>query len=186
MLITAEAIVPFPRSLVYTTYQDKLVELVPYMPNVHSVEVKSRRQENERIYCVNFWQGGGRMPLAVKAVLGEAMLSWTEYATWDESNFTLEWRIETHAFTKAVYCAGKNCFLENNDTTIIATRSELRIDPEQIEGFPQSFMGQIVSVIENFLEKKIVLNFIQMSEGIDNYLKRIAKPEVEDYIPNPQ
>ncbi len=175
MLITAEMCIPFPRSLVYITYRDKLVELVPYLPNVRSVEVKSRREENERVDCVNLWHGGGRIPLAVRTVLGEAMLSWTEYATWDESNLTLEWRIETHAFTKAVFCAGKNCFLDNNGTTIIETKGELRIDPDKIEGLPQPLRGQIASTVENFLEKKIVPNLIQMSEGVHNYLEQTSK-----------
>ena len=174
MLITAELRIPFPRFLVYTTYRDRLVELVPYMPNARSVEVKSRRSENERIYCVNFWRGGGRIPLALRAALGEAMLSWTEYDIWDESNFTLEWRIETHAFTKAVLCAGKNRFLEDNGTTTIETRGELRIAPEQLEGFPQSLKGKIASIVENFLGKKIVPNLIQMSSGVHNYLKQTA------------
>ena len=172
MLINAEMCIPFPRSLVYITYRDQLVELVPYLPNVRSVEVKSCREENERVYCVNLWHGGGRIPLAVRAVLGEAMLSWTEYATRDESNFTLEWQIETHAFTKAVFCAGKNCFLDNNGTTIIETKGELRIDPDKIEGFPQPLRGQIASTVENFLEKKIVPNLIQMREGVHNYLEQ--------------
>jgi hypothetical protein len=174
MLITADLRLPFPRSLVYTTYRDKLVELVPYMPNIRSVEVKSRREEDGRIYCVNCWHGGGRIPLAVRAVIGQAMLSWTEYDNWDESNFTLEWQIETHAFTEAVFCAGKNRFLEDNGTTIIETRGELKIEPEQIEGFPQSLKGKIARIVENFLGKKIVPNLIQMSEGVQNYLEQTA------------
>ena len=39
MLINAEMPIPFPRPLVYITYRDKLGELVPYIPNVRSVEV---------------------------------------------------------------------------------------------------------------------------------------------------
>ncbi len=137
--------------------------------------MKSRQEENKRIYCVNLWRGGGRMPLAVRAVLGETMLSWTDYETWDESNFTLEWSIETHAFTEAVFCAGKNCFLENNGATIIETRGELRIEPAQLKGFPQSLKGQIATMVEKFLEKKIVLNHIQMGEVVHNYLEQTAK-----------
>ena len=140
-----------------------------------SVEVKSRREEKERVDCVNLWHGGGRIPLAVRTLLVEAMLEWTEYATWDESNFTLEWRIETHAFTKAVFCAGKNCFLDNNGTTIIETKGELRIDPDKIEGLPQPLRGQIASTVENFLEKNIGPNLRQMSEGVHNYLEQTTK-----------
>ena len=175
MLITADVSIPFPRSLVYLTYRDQLVELVPYLPNVRSVEVKSRREENKRVYCVNFWHGGGRIPLALRALLGEAMLSWTEYDTWDESNYTLEWRIETQAFTEAVFCRGKNCFLENNSTTIIQTRGELSIDPEQLEGLTRFFKGKAASIVENFLGNKIVPNLIQMSKGVRNYLEQTTR-----------
>ena len=175
MLITADVSIPFPRPLVYITYRDQLVELVPYLPNVRSVEVKSRREENERVHCINFWHGGGRIRLPLRALLGEAMLSWTEYNTWDSSNYTLEWRIETHAFTEAVFCTGSNCFLESNGTTIIETRGELSIDSEQIEGFPESIKGKIASIVENFLGKKIAPNLIQMSKGVHNYLEQTTR-----------
>ena len=177
MLITADVSIPFPRSLVYQTYRDKLVELLPYIPNVRSVEVKSRQEENEQVYSVNVWRGGGSIPLVIRAALGEALLSWTEYNTWNESNFTLEWRIETNAFTKAVFCTGKNCFLENNGSTLIKTRGELRIDPAQIEGFSPSLKGKIAKTVENFLGKKIVPNLRQMSKGVHHYLEQSATNE---------
>jgi len=174
MLISADLSLPFSRSLVYRTYRDRLVELVPYIPNIRAVEIKSRRQENEQLFCTNIWHGGGKIPLAFRAVMGEAMLSWTEYDIWDESNFTLEWRIETHAFTEAVFCAGKNCFLGNNDTTLIETRGEMKIDPGQIKGFPQPFRDKIARITENFLGKTIVPNLIQMSKGVHHYLEQTA------------
>ncbi len=172
MLINADVTIPFPSSLVYLTYRDKLVELVPYLPNVRSVEVKSRREENQQVHCVNLWHGGGRIPLALRTLLGDGMLSWTEYNTWDESQYTVEWRIETHVFTEAVFCGGKNCFLEKNGTTIIETRGELRIDPKKIEGFPESLKGKIAGMVENFLGKKIVPNLLQMGQEVHNYLER--------------
>lgn len=172
MLINADVSLPFPRALVYPTYRDKLVELLPYIPNVRSVEIKSRCEENEQVYSVNLWRGGGKIPIVVRGILGEGMLSWTEYNTWNESDFTLEWRIETHAFTEAVFCEGKNIFVENNGTTIIKTRGELKIDPQKIEGFSPSLKGQIAKTVENFLGKKIVPNLIEMSEGVNHYLKK--------------
>jgi len=55
---------------------------------------------------LNEWHGGGEIPVVARAVLSEAMLSWTDLATWNESEFTTEWHIKTHAFTEAVHCAG--------------------------------------------------------------------------------
>ncbi len=178
MLINADLSIPFPRPLVYITYRDNLRELVPYMPNVHDIEVKSRRCDNQLIYCINFWRGGGQIPLALRAILSEAMLSWTEYQTWDESNFTLEWQIETQAFTKAVFCAGQNRFLSKNGTTVIENRTELRINPESIEGVPQFLKKQIASTLEKFLGQKIVANFIQTREGIQKYLEQTVTNQI--------
>ncbi len=70
MLINVDLSVPFPRSLVYITYRDKLLDLVSSLPNVRSVEARSRRQENGLIYSVNVWHGGGQIPLALRTPSG--------------------------------------------------------------------------------------------------------------------
>ncbi|MDJ0734473.1 MAG: hypothetical protein QNJ47_10440 [Nostocaceae cyanobacterium] len=175
MNISTNSRIPFPRSLVYSTYRDKLVELVPYMPNVRGIQVMSRRQENGQIYCVNQWHGGGEIPMAARAILSDDMLSWTEYNTWKDTECILEWHIETHAFTEAVHCAGVNRFLEDNGATVIESRGKLSIDPKEIKGVPQFIAGQIAKVVEDFLGSKIQPNLLQMSEGVNNYLQHQAK-----------
>ncbi|MDJ0615402.1 MAG: hypothetical protein QNJ63_01440 [Calothrix sp. MO_192.B10] len=172
MNISNNTSIPFARSLVYATFRDKLVELVPYMPNVRDIKVKSRREEDGQIYCVNEWHGGGEIPMAARAILSEEMLSWTEYNTWKGEDFTLEWSIETHAFTEAVRCAGINRFLENNGNTVIESRGQLIIDPKEIKGVPQFLTGQIARVVEDFLGQKIKPNLLQMSEGVRKYLQQ--------------
>ncbi len=134
MFISVDTHIPFPRSLVYATYRDKLVELVPYLPNVRRIEFKSRREEGDLIHFVNEWHGGGEIPVVARAVLSEAMLSWTDLATWNESKFMTEWHIKTHAFTEAVHCAGEHRFKEVDRVTLIETRGELAINTKQIKG----------------------------------------------------
>lgn len=172
MLICADTKIPFPRSLVYATYRDKLVELVPYMPNVRYITVKSRREADGKVDSVNEWHGGSEIPVAARAVLSEDMLSWTEYNTWNETEFTLEWRIETHAFTEAVKCSGTNRFLEDGNNTIIESRGELVIDPKQIKGVPFFLTGTIAHVVEDFLGKNIEPNLLAMSTGVMQYLEQ--------------
>jgi hypothetical protein len=171
MIISTTARIPFPRSLVYATFRDKLVELVPYMPNVRTIEVKSRREEKGCVFSINEWHGGGEVPVAARAILSEAMLSWTEYNTWNDADFTLEWHIQTHAFTEAVRCAGKNLFVEDGTTTRVESLGELSIDQKQIKGFPPFLMGPVASIVEEFLGKKIEPNLLQMSQGVSQYLE---------------
>ncbi|RAM48458.1 MAG: hypothetical protein C6Y22_27800 [Hapalosiphonaceae cyanobacterium JJU2] len=175
MLISADTRISFPRSLVYATYRDKLVELIPYMPNIRQIEVKSRREEDRRVYSINEWHGGGEIPLAARAILSEDMLSWTEYNTWNEAEFLVEWQIKTHVYTEAVYCAGKNRFLADGDRTIIKSRGELTIDSKQIKGVPWFIASKVADIVEDFLGKKIEPNLLQMSEGVRQFLERQAK-----------
>ncbi len=175
MLIRADLQLPFPRDLVYATYRDKLVELLPYMPDVRSLTVKSRQAEGEKVYCVYEWHGGGEIPIAARAILSESMLSWTEHDLWNESEFGVEWRIETHAFAEAVYCTGKNRFIADGNSTTIESRGELKIDPAQIKGVPSFMTGGIARVVEDFLGKKIEPNLRQMGEGVRHYLESAAK-----------
>ena len=102
------------------------------------------------------------------------MLSWTEHDLWNEAEFGLEWRIETHAFTAAVSCAGKNRFIADGNTTVIESRGELKIDPTQIKGVPSFLANGVARVVEDFLGKKIEPNLRQMSEGVRHYLETEA------------
>lgn len=174
MIIKSSVYLPFPRLLVYITYRDKLVELVPYLPNVCRIEVKLRREEGGLIYFMNEWHGGGEIPVVARAVLSQAMLSWTDLATWNESEFTTEWHIKTHAFTEAVHCAGVHRFKEAENDTLIETRGKLAIDTKQLKGVPQLLAGTVGRTVEDFLSKKIVPNLLQVSEGIRH--SRVIRP----------
>lgn len=175
MLVSADTHIPFPRPLVYTTYRDKLIELVSYLPDVQQIEVKSRREENNLIHLVNEWHGGGDIPFVARAIISESMLSWTDIATWNESDFTTQWHVKTHAFTEAVRCVGVHRFKEIGSGTLIETRGELAIDTNQIEGIPQLLAGTVGRTVEDFLSNKIKPNLLQVSEGVRLYLEQSQK-----------
>ena len=172
MIISADTYIPFTRDLVYATYRDKLLELRPYMPNVRSIKVISHRQEAGLDYYVNQWQGGGDIPMAARAIINENLLTWDEYNTWNEADYTQEWYIKTQAFTEAVLCTGKNRFIAEENATRVQVRGELSIDAQKIKGFPSFMVGGIARVIEEFLGTKIGPNLVQMAEGVRQYLEK--------------
>lgn len=172
MIISTRTYLPFPRSLVYSTYRDRLPELIPYMPNIRGVAIKSREERGEHIEQVNEWYGGGDIPSAARSILDESMLSWTEHALWNEANFTTAWKIKTHAYTEAVLCKGHNRFLEHEQGTLITSEGELSIDSRQIKNVPSFIAKMVGGVVEDFLGKKIEPNLIQMSEGVHRYLEQ--------------
>src|SRR4051794_424882 len=173
MLLQADAKILFPRPLVFEVYRDKLHELVPYLPNVLGIDVKSRQEDAGVVKLVNIWHGGGEIPAAARAFLSEAMLSWTDRATWLADGTGCEWNIETHAFTEAVTCKGKNLYIEDGpSSTRVEIRGELSIDAKKIKGVPRLLAGTVARAVEEFLVSKIRPNLIEVSQGVARYLQR--------------
>ncbi|MEO0373044.1 MAG: hypothetical protein AAF329_00170 [Cyanobacteria bacterium P01_A01_bin.17] len=171
MNIECDTRIPFPRPLVFQTYRDQLLDLIPYLPNVRDIEIKSRRDVHGQLFCINHWHGGGEIPAIARSILSDEMLSWTEHNIWDSDAHTLVWRIETHAFTKAVSCGGENRFVEDGSYTVVENRGRLTIDPQQLEGIPDLIRGHVASVVENYLSQKIAPNLLEMSQGVQRYLE---------------
>lgn len=171
MQIVADARIPFPRALVFATYRDKLAELVPYLPNVRRIEVRSRCDEGAITRLLNVWHGGGEIPAAARSFVSEAMLSWDDHALWNEADYTCAWRIETHAFSEAVRCAGRNVFVEAGGATVLQIRGELTVDAAKISGVPRLLAGPVSRTVEDVLSKKIPPNLLQTADGVRRFLE---------------
>lgn len=171
MELSADAVIPFPRELVFRTYRDSLTDLLPYLPNVRGIEQKSRDDSGPTVKLLNVWHGGGEIPKAARAFLSDAMLSWNDHAEWDESAHTCSWRIETLAFTEAVSCSGKNTFVDDgNGGTRLEIRGTLTIDAKKVKGVPSLMAGKVGKMIENLLAEKIKPNLVEVSKGVEKFL----------------
>jgi uncharacterized protein YndB with AHSA1/START domain len=172
MQLHADARIPFPRETVFAAYRDDITRLLPFLPNVRAIEVKSRRDDGSRVEMVNEWRGGGDIPAAVRAVLGESVLSWTDYASWDGRTFSCAWRTETQAFGDAMKCQGQNEFVEDGaGATIVSVRGALDIDGRKIRGVPGFLAGTVGRAAEDFLASKIQANLLETAKGLERYLK---------------
>jgi hypothetical protein len=172
MEIHCDAHIPFPRDVVFKAYRDDITKLLPYLPNVRNIEVKSRKDDGTRSELVMVWHGGGEIPGAFRAVLSESMLSWTDYATWDSQALRCEWRTETHALTEAVQSRGANLFVEDGPgKTVLQMRGTFDIDPKKIRGVPGFLATKIGKAVEDFLGGKIEPNLLETAKGLTRYLQ---------------
>ncbi len=172
MELLADAVIPFPRETVFAAYRDDLSKLLPYLPNVRSVDVKSRKDLGPVVEMVNVWHGGGDIPAAARAVISESMLSWTDYATWNSEALRCDWRIETHALSEAVRCVGHDLFLEQRpDETLLQIRGVIEIDGKKIRGVPGFLAGRVARTVEEFLLGKIQPNLVETAKGLTKYLQ---------------
>jgi hypothetical protein len=171
MKIETDAILSHPRDVVFRAYRDELPDLVKHLPNVTSIQVEDRREDGGRIALVNVWQAGGDIPAPVRKLLGTSILSWHDYATWDEASFTCDWNIETHSFREAVRCSGRNHFVElDGGRTRLDIKGELHIDLKKVRGVPSMLAGSLGRTVEQFLVKQITANLTDVSEGLGRYL----------------
>ena len=175
MLLTLDVIVPFPRRLVFCTYRDELTQLVEFMPTVQRVEIRSREHDGSAVKLVNVWHGGAEIPAAARVVMSKSLLSWTDYATWNESDFTCDWCIESHSFKDAVDCRGSNRFVEMEDGTRIEIRGDILIDVSKIRGVPKVLGKSLGKSVSDLLIKRITPNLIETAEGLKRYLERKQK-----------
>jgi hypothetical protein len=171
MELRAEALIAHPRDLVFRTYRDRLPELLDYLPNVRGIEVQSREEDGPRVELVNVWHGGGEIPAAVRKFLSDSMLSWTDYALWDESAHTCAWRSEAHSFKEAVDSRGTNHYVERGPgRSAIRIEGRIDVDAAKIAGVPRLLAGQVGKLVEAFLIKQVKDNLQEVARGVERYL----------------
>jgi hypothetical protein len=171
MQISTDARIPSPVSVVFAAYRDDLTKLLPYLPNVRSIDVKSRKDRGTIVEFVNEWRGGGDIPAPIRAVLSEAILSWTDYATWNAETKVCDWRIATHKFAEAVSCSGSNRFVEDGSgATRLEVRGSLTIDAKKL-GVPSLLASTVGRAAEEFLVNKIQSNLVETAQGLAKYLQ---------------
>jgi hypothetical protein len=173
MEIKTDVTLPFPRERVFVTYRDRLADLLPYLPNIRGLVVKSREdREGGEAYLVNVWSGGGEIPSVARAVVSESMLKWTDHATWRGRDFVCAWRTEVHAFPGALLSAGTNRFVEVGEGTRIEFRGDLTCDASRVPGVPRLLARTINGTVEKIFVGKIAENLAAVGKGIGKLLEK--------------
>ena len=172
MEIVADALVPHPRSRVFSVYRDDLADMAEYLPNIRSIKVVKRVERGDEIDLVNEWTGGGDIPSVARSVLSESMLTWTDYATWFANDFRVEWRTEIHAFPGAVHSSGTNRFYETKEGTRLEVRGHFTIDAAKIPGIPRLLSKTIGGTVEKVMVTQIVKNTAETARGIAKLIEK--------------
>jgi hypothetical protein len=179
MKIEADARISFPRTLVFSTYRDRLPQLVPHLPNVESITNAEREEKpggrEGVVRLLNLWKAKADVPKIAQAVVKPEMLAWKDHAVWNENEWTCEWRVETHLMTEAVRCQGKNRFLDEGATTKLEIRGDLEIDLAKFKGVPRFLAGSVGPVVEKFIVTLLTPNLLSVSKGLESFLQAEAR-----------
>jgi hypothetical protein len=172
MKLNADARIPFPPKVVFAACRDDMPKLRPFLPDVRSIEVTSRVERGPVVENVVVWRGGGEVFGPVRAVLSEAIFSWTDYGTWNADAMRVDWRTETHAFTEAVRCGGSDRFLQDGlGQTLLEIRGELEVDAHKLSGVPGLLAAGVARRMEGYLVGKIQSAMTLTAKALASYLE---------------
>jgi hypothetical protein len=178
MKLEADSRIAFPRPLVFSTYRDRLPQLVPHLPNIKAITVEKREDapggQAGITKMVNLWEGKSEIPKVAQSIIKPEMIAWIDHATWNENEWTVEWRIETKLFTDNIRCAGKNRYIDDGASTLLEIRGQLDIDLKGIPGVPRILAGTIAPTVEKFVIGMLTPNLTSVAKGLESFLKEEA------------
>lgn len=175
MKLEADARIPFPRETVFKTYRDRLPELVPFLPNVRSVEVQAREEavggNPARLNMVNLWRANADIPKILQGFVSSEALAWIDRAEWDGDAWCCHYRIEPKVFTDNVRCEGINTYRADGDHTVLEMRGDLTVDAKGIPGVPRLLASTVSPAVEKFVVSLIRPNLLSVAEGLERFLE---------------
>ncbi|MGC4117354.1 MAG: hypothetical protein QM765_22895 [Myxococcales bacterium] len=171
MQLSAQTRVSFPRDLTFHTYRDRIVAAVPYMPNVASIVEQERKAlDGGKVELVNLWTGKTEIPSIAKKFLKAEMLSWTDFASWDEAAWTCQWRLKTHAFPEVLECSGQTVFTEAGPgATTVDISGNLVLHLEKFP-VPRLLTGTLTPILEKLIVGGVKPNLLSGGAAVEKLL----------------
>lgn len=163
---------PHPLDLVFETHRDKLEELVEYLPNIESVETRSRVEEDGVVKLENVWTAAeSDVPAPLRPLIKSEYLTWIDRAEWDEKNHRCRWSIELTVLPHAITAKGENAFREEDGETIIDMTGEFVVHPERIPGVPAFVAKRAAPALEKFIVGLVQPNLRKSNAAVVEYIE---------------
>lgn len=169
MRIEADAVIDHPRPRVYRAYRDEMPRLVGALPRIKKIEVESRTDAPPIVELVNVWYGAAKIPSVAEKIL-PPVLSWHDYARWNEDEWICHWRLRSHAFPEAVQCTGTNRFYEQAGGTRVEIEGEIKIDLSRVPMVPELIATPVSNTVERFFVRQITPNLLTVSDALADFL----------------
>lgn len=170
MEIKADDWLDYPRETVFRALRDKLPEIAAFLPDIGRIVCKEHSVDGPRVRFLNEWRASAEIPKIAQAFVKPEMLSWLDYALWNEEDWSTEWRLETRFFKDRVKVGGRNYYTEEGGRTCVHIRGDLTIDARDFPGVPRLLQNKVAAEMERFIVKLITPNLTSMTKGLRKYL----------------
>ena len=165
--------VPFALEDVYTTMRDKLVDLVPFLPDIKKIELVERQElDNGKVKIINNWYAEDKIPKAVKSLIKTDQIGWVDYAEWDDSTKTVSWNLEMMFFKDYVTVKGTNTFTGDENSTTVTLKGDLSLDLAKHPMIPKLLAKSITKQVEKVVLALVKPNLVKVNRGIEKHLAK--------------
>lgn len=170
MILESKEIIGRSRKDVYSLVRDNLELVIPYLPNIDRIEVKSKNEEGDKVNIINHWYAKADMPSLLKKFLKPDIFSWKDTACWDNSQFEVNYQLESFLANDLFDAKGTNSFKDLGDgQTELTIKCEVKIYPEKVPGVPRLLAGKVRPLIESLIEKMLGPNLSSLGVGLKEY-----------------
>ena len=163
--------VKYPLDVVFSTMRDQLVNLVPHLPDIASIEETEREDSGDgRIRLINHWRGENRVPKVFQKFIKPDQIGWIDRAQWDDAKKIVRWTLEPQFFTNYVDVKGENFFTGDNTQTTIKLTGELIVDLSKHPKVPRLLAKSLGGQVEKFVLALVKPNLVKVNRGLEAYL----------------
>jgi hypothetical protein len=162
--------IAFPLTQVYETYRDRLPEIAAFMPDIKTIEVKSRVDGANGPKVHNVWTASTEIPAIARRVIKPSMMQWDDHADWNDGQTYVDWRLVIPAFANQVRCSGRNSFSNAGKATRVELTGTLDIDIRSIPGVPRLLARKIKPQVEAFIGRLIQPNLETVNVSLEKFL----------------
>lgn len=170
--------IPFPAEEVFALVRDGLPDLVPFLPNVESIELVSREELGPGLVkVVHRWHGKAEIPSVVARFVPVGAVGWTDTAVWDERERSCRWKIEPAFWGGHVRCEGVNLYRSGagGAGTRLEITGDLQVGTGGIPGVPRLLQSKAAEQIEKFVVRLLTPNLDSLARGVTRFLEKGKK-----------
>jgi hypothetical protein len=160
---------PLSRAAAFSAYRDRMPQILEFLPNVRAIDLRTRQAQGDIVLTSRDWHGGGEVPAAVRGVITQSMLAWTEIARWDGGSFLCDWKAKPLSFPDGIQCHGRSSFVDEGVGTLLELRGTLHVDGRRLPGVPAFLGGSVARQVEDFLAARIRTNLLETARWFEKY-----------------
>lgn len=172
MRFTVRESVPFPPARVFAAERDELDAIVPFLPDVQRVVLRSdeRGADGHRTQ-VHRWTGSAEsIPLLLRAVVREDWLQWDQTTRWEEDRLSASWSIAVPALGAAVEARGVRRYEPDGIVCAVGVDGELTVRATGVDALV-ALPPSAVPFVERFAVGLVVPMIGRTTVAVGRYLQ---------------